>query len=102
MGSMRQCEYKYHEYGNCSTAMASNPDRLSKNFNAKGRAILHSLKTGYLQCDGPMERKKYTSTVVWVALCTHWRRVTGKQQIENPAGKAQVLFFTKNLHFTMF
>jgi len=70
--------------------MASNPDRLSKNFNAKERSILRSLKTGYSQCDGPAERKKYASTVVWVALCNHWRSVTGKQQIENPGGKAQV------------
>jgi len=70
--------------------MASNPDHLSKNFNAKEHSILHSLKTGYLQCDSPVERKKYVSTVIWVALCNHWRSVTGKQQIENPGGKAQV------------
>jgi len=31
---------------NFTTAMASNPDRLSKNFNAKERAILRSLKIG--------------------------------------------------------
>jgi len=49
-----------------------------------------------VQCNSPAERKKYASTVVWVAMCNHWR-VTGKQQIENPAGKAQVLS-SMNLH----
>jgi len=71
--------------------MSNIPDPRSKNFNKKEREILRSLKTGYLQCSNPAERKKYASNVVWVALCAHWRSVTGKQDIENSAAKVKVL-----------